>query len=58
MGWGQSRKIETQLEGKARASTSNHGSEPATPPCGSARGSASGIAAERHATEVKANRGG
>lgn len=43
--------------GQVRTGASSHGSEPATPPCGSTRGSARGTAAEMHATEVRESRG-
>lgn len=51
------REAAWQLEGKVRTGASSHGSEPATPPCGSTRGSARGTAAETHATEVRESRG-
>lgn len=59
VGGGQSRKRGERQAGSWRArleaSTSSHGSQPATPPCGSAS-SARGKAAETYATEVRENR--
>lgn len=47
-----------QLEDKAGGCASSHGPGPVTPPCGSARGSARGTVAERHATKARRAEGG
>lgn len=43
-------------EDKVRANTGKRGPEQVTPPCGSAKGTAKGTAAEKHATEVRDSR--